>query len=101
MRGRLKNPYLEEAREIVREVLGGYDADVYLFGSWATGTQRRTSDIDIAVEPRRPLPPETLSILRERFEESAIPYFVEVVDLSETDETFRARVHREGIRWSA
>ena len=96
----VKNPYLEEARHIAREVLRNYDADVYLFGSWATGTQRRTSDIDIAIEPHRPLPPGTLSILRERFEESTIPYFVDVVDLSEADEKFRTRVHREGIRWT-
>ena len=92
---------LGEVRRVTQEVLGPYDVELYLFGSWANGTQRRTSDIDIAVDPHRPLPPGTLSILRERFEESHIPYFVEVVDLSETDTKFRARVRREGIRWSA
>ena len=92
---------LNEVRRVAQEILEPYDVDFYLFGSWANGTQRRTSDIDIAVDPHRPLPPGTLSILRERFDESHIPYFVEVVDLSETDTKFRARVRREGIRWSA
>ena len=92
---------LQDVRRVAENVLGGYDVDVYLFGSWANGTQRRTSDIDVAVDPHRPLPSGTLALLRERFEESAIPYFVDVVDLSEADEKFRMRVHREGIRWSA
>ena len=92
---------LQDVRQVAENVLGNYDVDVYLFGSWANGTQRRTSDIDVAIDPHRPLPPGTLSMLRERFEESTIPYFVDVVDLSEVGEEFRARVHREGIRWSA
>ena len=91
---------LQDVRRVAENVLGGYDVDVYLFGSWANGTQRRTSDIDVAVDPHRPLPPGTLSILRERFEESHIPYFVEVVDLSEIDAKFRAKVRREGKRWN-
>ena len=92
---------LQEVRQVAHNVLSGHDVDVYLFGSWASGTQRRTSDIDIAVDPHQPLPPGTLSNLREQLEESHIPYFVEVVDLSQTDQKFRAKVLREGIRWSA
>ena len=91
---------LGEVRRIAREVLRDCDADVYLFGSWASSTQRRTSDIDIAVDPHRPLPDGALSTLRERFEESRIPYRVDVVDLSEADPTFRRAVIKRGIQWS-
>lgn len=74
--------YLDAAREIVLEVLAGQPADVFLFGSWARGDPRRTSDIDIAVLPRGRLPPGLLSRVREALEESTIPYPVDVVDLA-------------------
>lgn len=93
--------YLDEARAIVERELSGVAADVYLFGSWARGDPRRISDIDIAVLPRGPAPAAILSRLREAFEESSIPYPVDVVDLREASPSLRDRVLREGIPWSA
>ena len=92
---------LERVKGIVRRVLGHTPADVYLFGSWARGTQRPTSDIDVAIESAEPLPRALLASLREALEESTIPNRVDVVDLAETDTAFRDRVRREGIRWIA
>lgn len=93
--------YVEEARAIVERALRGYPAEVYLFGSWARGDARRLSDIDVAVLPKGDIPWSVLSRLRDELDESTIPYPVEVVDLRETSDEFRARVLREGIRWSA
>lgn len=93
--------YVDLVRGIVRSHLRGRDADVYLFGSWARGDARRTSDIDVAVLPKDDLPWIVLTRLREALEESSIPYPVEVVDLREVAPQFRARVLEEGIRWSA
>ena len=91
---------LRELRQITRAVLCGAPVRVYLFGSWATGTPSQHSDIDLAIEPLAPLPPGTLALLRERLEESRIPYRVEVVDLGAVDETFREAVIRQGVLWS-
>ena len=90
---------LDRVKRIVRRVLGTTPADVYLFGSWALGAQRPTSDIDVAIESAAPLPRALLASLREALEESTIPNRVDVVDLAETDEAFRDRVRREGILW--
>ena len=90
---------LERVKSIVRDVLGPTPVDVYLFGSWASGTQRSTSDIDVAIESAERLPRHLLASLREALEESTIPNRVDVVDLAETDTAFRDRVRREGIRW--
>jgi hypothetical protein len=90
---------LDRVKEIVRRALGSTPADVYLFGSWARGAQRPTSDIDVAIESAEPLPRALLASLREALEESTIPNRVDVVDLAETDAAFRDRVHREGILW--
>jgi predicted nucleotidyltransferase len=91
---------LQEVRQTTRAVLGPYPVKVYLFGSWARGNPSRHSDIDVAVDPIEPLPPGTLATLRERLEESHIPYRVEVVDLSATDRVFREAVIRQGVAWN-
>ena len=92
---------LQRVEGIVRRVLGHTPADVYLFGSWARGAQRLTSDIDVAIESAEPLPRALLASLREALEESTVPNRVDVVDLAETDAAFRDRVRREGVLWIA
>ena len=90
---------LDEVRRIVHAGLKGHPAQVYLFGSWATGRNRRTSDIDVAILPAEPLPGEILSGIREALEESLVVYPVDVVDLSQVSPPFRDRVLKEGIPW--
>jgi len=51
------------------------------------------------VDPHEALPPALLSELDEALEESSVPYFVDLVDLGRADESFRARVRREGVVW--
>ena len=92
---------LVQARHIVLRGLAPHRAKVYLYGSVAKGKERRTSDIDIAVWSEEPLPQGTLAAIRQEVEESNIPYHVELVNLQGVDETFRERVVREGILWSA
>jgi hypothetical protein len=87
---------LREVRAVVARVVGELDATVYLFGFFASGTQRQTSDIDIAIESPTPLPRALLASLRDALEESRVPYRVDVVDLSEADVEFRERVRRTG-----
>lgn len=93
--------HLQAVRALVMDELRDLKVRTYLFGSWARGTPKRTSDVDIAVEPLEALPPGALARLRERLEESTIPYRVEVVDLSSADDGFRQRIKEEGILWSA
>lgn len=93
--------HLARLRHLVREFLRPWRVSVYLFGSYARGEQWPSSDVDIAIEPHEPLPADTISRLREKIEESDIPYQVDIVDLSEADALFRARVLSEGILWNA
>ena len=91
---------LERVREIIFQVLGSRDVRVYLFGSSVSGRTRRSSDIDVAIDPHGVLPATLLAELRERLEESAVPYDVDIVDLSAASPEIRASVEREGLRWS-
>ncbi len=95
----LPNYNLSRVRQIVLEHLRDHPVSVYLYGSRATGNARPTSDIDVAVLPRTPLPPGTLAATRDALWESTVPFTVDLSDLSETDATFRARVLAEGILW--
>jgi hypothetical protein len=94
------DPLLERVRAIVLDILRPYGGTAYLFGSWASGTRHRTSDIDVAIETPKPLPGGVLARLREALEESSVPYRVDVVDLADADPDFRERVRREGTRWT-
>ncbi|WP_083765156.1 nucleotidyltransferase family protein [Heliomicrobium modesticaldum] len=85
---------------ILKENLSSYRIRVFLFGSWSRFEERPSSDIDIAIWAEEPLPPGTLARLRAAFEESPLPYPVDVVDLAQTDSAFREQVMREGIPWN-
>ncbi len=91
---------LAELGRILRRGLGE-GATILLFGSWARGTATRLSDIDVAVLPSEPLTPQLLAQLRDRIEESRVPYRVDVVDLSSCEPAFRERVLLEAVVWSA
>jgi hypothetical protein len=90
---------LAEARAIVQRIIGALPVEIFLFGSRGRGTNRATSDIDIAIDPHGPIPEDLVARLRDALEESAIPYLVDVVDLSRVDPGFRAKVRSEGQPW--
>lgn len=60
-----------------------------VFGSRADGTARRYSDIDLGFAGE-PLSAPRLALLAEAFEDSELPYRVDIVNLAQTSERFRA-----------
>jgi len=87
---------LNDLKDIVSTVVKGTNAKVYLFGSWARGQERRSSDIDLAIEHYGRL---SLSELRTIIAESNVPYNVDVVDLDAAGECIISKVRKEGILW--
>ena len=96
-----RDPYLDRIKDMVLDGLSGYAVTVYLFGSRARGPVRPASDVDIAVEAQEPLPPRVLARLRDRLEESTVPYRVDILDLASAGDALRERVKREGVVWNA
>ncbi len=90
---------IEELRRVVFETLGERAAEVWLFGSCARGEARQHSDIDIAILPHDQLPSGFFAELAADFEESTIPYDVDLVDLRAADPALAEEVRREGIKW--
>lgn len=92
------NEYVLEVKEFTRKFWQNQPVRIYLFGSWARGRAKRSSDVDIAIESR-----EDMSFLigefREALENSCIVYNVDVVDMNFAAESLCKKIREEGIVW--
>jgi predicted nucleotidyltransferase len=69
----------------------------WVFGSRATGSARRYSDLDLALEGEQPLSADVLGDIAEALSESDLPYKVDVIDLRSADSTFRAMIEPDMV----
>lgn len=93
------NIYVDRIKQMVCDYCAKLPVTVYFFGSRAKGNMRPTSDVDVAFEPKSKLPEFWLSKLRDRLEESTIPYKVDLVDLSKTSARFKEHALNGAIIW--
>jgi predicted nucleotidyltransferase len=85
---------------LVRGVLRAYaprGTKVRVFGSRATGTARHGSDLDLSLDAGRPLTLAEIALLDEHFDESSLPWKVDLVDFHSISPAFRAVIERGGI----
>jgi predicted nucleotidyltransferase len=69
----------------------------WVFGSRATATARKYSDLDLALEAESALDPNVLVNVAEALSESDLPYKVDVIDLRSVDPAFRALIEPDMI----
>ena len=62
---------------------------VFIYGSRACDGGRKWSDIDIGIESTRNIPANTIRMLKEEFEESDIPYIIDITDFKSVSENFK------------
>ena len=93
--------YLSVRHEtILREILRSTapDCDVWAFGSRAHGRGLKPfSDLDLAVRGGGNAPGHRCAALRCAFEDSNLPFRVDVVEWAWLDETFRELIQREHV----
>ena len=78
-------------KAIVIEILHAHspaETHVHVFGSRATGQCKPWSDLDLAIEAPAPLSLSTLASLAEAFDESSLPWKVDLVDRRTVNEEF-------------
>lgn len=80
---------VDTIKKILWQHLDKTQDKAFIFGSWAIGDNRKWSDIDIGVESQKKLPLEIIGRLNEAFEESNLPYAVDVVDFADTTKQFK------------
>ncbi|MFH1310430.1 MAG: nucleotidyltransferase domain-containing protein [Candidatus Omnitrophota bacterium] len=76
---------------MIRDILKKHipDYEVRVFGSRVNGVVKKYSDLDLAVTGKTKLPKKTLYLLREAFEESDLPFRVEVMDWQIISDEFK------------
>ena len=88
--------HLEAVQSILRKHLPA-GVKVSVFGSRANWTTKDSSDLDLAVQGTAQIDHKTMSRLEIAFEESDLPYTVDVVDLNRIGESFRKIVESQRI----
>ncbi|MCY4114897.1 MAG: restriction endonuclease subunit S [Chloroflexi bacterium] len=86
--------HLEAVQCILRKHLPA-GVKVSVFGSRANWTSKHSSDLDLAVQGTAAIDHETMARLEIAFEESDLPYTVDVVDLNRIGESFRQIVESQ------
>ena len=95
----MDNKYLNQLKDIVLTELADEPVQVLLFGSRARGDFHAGSDVDIGLIPRRQINPFKFSILKEKIEDSSIPYKVDIVNLSEVSDEFLEHALKGAVLW--
>ena len=70
---------------------------VWVFGSRATGTAKKFSDLDLAIIGDQPLSLHTQATLSDDFDDSNLPFKVDIVDWATTSDTFKAIILKNKI----
>jgi len=73
------------------------DRDVYAFGSRVEGNEGKHSDLDLAIEGSVSLDLRVRARLREAFEESSLPFRVDLIELCAVDASFRRLVEERKV----
>ena len=84
--------------KIVQQILADAlpkNAKVWVFGSRATWKTKRSSDLDLAIDAGRALTRNENSALADAFDESDLPYKVDVVDMHNVTNPFKAIIERQ------
>lgn len=76
-------------KKITFRFLDPKDFKVFIFGSRALGTNRKFSDIDLGIESEKEIPVGLKFEMEEAFENSDLPYKVDIVDFSKVSEDFK------------
>lgn len=105
MKTGLNEKQLETVRSVfVRELP---QADIFIFGSRATGKFKPFSDLDIAVDMKgQKIPIDLLTRIENSFEESDLPFKIDIVDLEQISPEFKKAIEdqkllfRKGVHFS-
>lgn len=74
--------------EIIQSILSKHPYKFYLFGSRTTSKIKKFSDVDLFYKEK--IPDSVLTKIIEDFEESDLPYKVDLVDYNGADRTFKS-----------
>lgn len=92
-----------EHKEIVRKILKQHldpNINVWVFGSRAVGTPKPYSDLDLALESNVPINNQLFIDLEHAFEESILPWRVDIINIKDVNENFRKIIERDKVEFT-
>jgi uncharacterized protein len=95
-----KTDYIKLCKELVLESINTNEYAVFLFGSRAYDSHPEKADIDIGILGEGVFPESERYIIKDKIEESEIPYNVDIIDFSRTSNTFREVALRKIEVWT-
>jgi type I restriction enzyme S subunit len=83
--------------ETIKRILAGHvpECEVRAFGSRVTWTAKDYSDLDLTIVAPRQLEPDVRRRLKEAFEESDLPFRVDVIDWHAISKSFRKVIEKQ------
>jgi predicted nucleotidyltransferase len=82
-------------RQIIREILKKYPYKFYAFGSRTKAAAKKFSDLDICFMDN--IPYNIRAHIEEDFENSNLPFIVELIDWNLCDDKFKAMIKKDLI----
>ena len=91
-----------EHYNIVAGILREYvpEHEVIVFGSRATGMAREKSDLDLCIMGPSPLSLSEQGKLADAFDESPLPFKVDVIEWASLEKWFQDIVRKDGIKFN-
>jgi len=90
----IRPEHLEIVKNILKKQLPSH-ATVWAFGSLTKGTAKKFSDLDLVIDAGDPLPSSIMTNLAFDFEESDLPYKVDIVDWATINDSFRKIIEKD------
>lgn len=94
-----KTDFESLAKNIVLKELDDFDCTIFLFGSRATGENHRFSDMDIGVIPGENFNKKLFAGIREKLNDSIIPFKVDLVNFNEVSPKFKEEALKHVVYW--
>jgi len=90
-----------EQRDTLRAILKSFlpDIEVWAFGSRVSGTAKPSSDLDLALYAKAPIPLQTMALLEAALEECPLPFRVDCVDVHVVSDEFRRLIEAQRERF--
>ena len=79
-------------QSILTKYLNSENTLAFAFGSRVAGSARADSDLDLMLRAKSKVEPATLSHLKEEFENSNLPFKVDLIDESAMSDDFKAKI---------
>lgn len=76
-------------KQVVRKYLPDESYRAFIFGSHASGKNRKFSDLDLGIMGPKSLSPKEYFSIKDDLEESDLPYRVDLIDFTKVSDKFR------------